>query len=463
MIKRDLDHASIFSPLAALALAGLASVSHAGLTLSEALSLAQEKSEEARLLDEKDKRLHFQKQELWAGGLPNVSAYANAGRGASPMNLQTFGQIFPSNDTGSSGTGAGGPPAANVQQDMFSYGIQVSQPIYSFGRLGQAFKVAEMTIDAQKRSKSRSLQEIQLKTLDAWYAVVTTKARFQVLDASLKRQRETVSFMQSNFKMGSGLRAQVQLAVANLKALEPDQIRAKQAANASVMALNRILGRGVNEPLDMDTTTHLPSLDQVLVKEDATIAKAIENRPDLQALALQRDALQGTAKGYRMLHRPALGFQGKLGMMAYHLNQLSEWEQNKDWSVGLGLTWNLFDGLSTVSKASQFSSDARSVELGRQQMEKFARIEIETAFQERDAADSAASAADQAVLAAREAVELLTEDFRAGKGNFTDLLQAEEGLRNAEFGELAARFQLARSRAALRVALGLELSMQESK
>ena len=65
--------------------------------------------------------------------------------------------------------------------------------------------------------------------------------------------------------------------------------------------------------------------------------------------------------------------------------------------------------------------------------------------------------------AAREAVELLTQDFRAGKGAFTDLLQAEEGLRNAEFGVLAARYQLARSRASLRVALGHDLVAQEAQ
>lgn len=462
MIKRDACHTSSIRQRAAVLIVGLAAASHAGLTLSQALVLAQQKSEEAQLLEEKDRRLQFQKKELWAGALPNVSAYANVGRGAQPMNLQTFEQIFPGGGSGGGSAQAAGPAAANIQQDLFSYGLQVNQPIFSFGRLQQAFKVAGVTIDAQNRSKARSLQEIQLKTLDAWFAVVTTQARFQVLDASLKRQRETVAFMQSNFKMGSGYRAQVLLAVANLKALEPEQIRAKQAANASEMMLNRILGRPVNDPLDMDTTAHLSSLDQVLIKDETSVTKAIDNRPDIQAMGLQRDAMEGTAKGYRMLHRPALGFQGKAGIMAYHMNQLYEWDQNKDWSVGLGLTWNLFDGLSTVSKANQFSSDARSIELGRQQMEKFARIEIETAFQERDAADSAASAADQAVAAAREAVELITQDFRAGKGAFTELLQAEEGLRNAEFGELAARFQLARSRAALRVALGLELTLQES-
>jgi outer membrane protein len=348
-------------------------------------------------------------------------------------------------------------------QNMYSYGVQVTQPIFSFGRLTNAFKVASQTIDAQDHARRRSMQQIQLQTLDAWYAVWTTRARLEVLEASLKRQRETVAFMENNFRMGSGLRAQVMLAVASLKSLEPERIRAEQAALSSAMALNRLLGRPVNDAVELDTAAHLEALHQALIRDDQTLEKAIGERPDLRALELQRQALEGTAKGYRMLHRPALGFSGKLGIMAYELDQLGEFEQNRDWSVGLGLTWNLFDGLATTSKAKQFSSDARSVELAQRQASKFARIEIETAFQERNAADSAAVAASQAASAAQEAVELLTQDFRAGKGAVTDLLQAEEGLRNAEFGVLAARYQLARSRASLRVALGLDLVAQEAQ
>jgi outer membrane protein len=437
----------------------------AGLSLGEALATAQKQSEEALMLREKDVRLQHQKTELWAGGLPNVQAYANAGRGSQVMNMKMF-EAFGGggSDTAQSGGNQGSAPEAfNIVQNMYSYGVQVAQPIFSFGRLSNAFKVASQTIDAQDHSRKRSMQQIQLQTLDAWYAVWTTRARLQVLEASLKRQRETVAFMENNFRMGSGLRAQVMLAVASLKSLEPERIRAEQAALSSAMALNRLLGRPVNDAVELDTAAHLEALHQALIRDEQSLEKAIAERPDMRALDLQRQALEGTAKGYRMLHRPALGFSGKLGIMAYELDQLGEFEQNRDWSVGLGLTWNLFDGLATTSKAKQFNSDARSVELAQRQASKFARIEIETAFQERNAADSAAVAAAQAASAAQEAVELLTQDFRAGKGAVTDLLQAEEGLRNAEFGVLAARYQLARSRASLRVALGLDLVAQEAQ
>jgi len=452
----------LLAPVMAIALLGIAGADHAyaALSLEEAIGLAQKKSEEALLLEEKDRRLQSQKRELWAGALPSIQAYANAGRGAQPLNTAMFGAF--AGGGSDTGTAPSIPPAYNVEQDTYTYGIQVTQPLYSFGRLGQAFSVAGQTIDAQARSKTRSLQEIQLQAMDAWYSVVTSKARLDVLDASLKRQKETVAFMESNFKMGSGLRSQVLLAVATLKGLEPERIRAEQTATSSAMMLNRLLGRDITEPVEPDTGAHLNSLDRALVKDEATVKNAVESRPDMQAMRLQKEALFGTARGYRMQHRPSLGLSGKLGILAYETDQLTEFDQNKDWSVGVGLTWNLFDGLATTSKAQQIESDARTLEITETKIQKMVRIEIETAFEERDAADSAYQAADQAVAAAREAVELLTQDFRAGKGAVTDLLQAEEGLRNAEFGVLNARYQLARSRAALRVALGMDLLNQET-
>jgi outer membrane protein TolC len=123
----------------------------------------------------------------------------------------------------------------------------------------------------------------------------------------------------------------------------------------------------------------------------------------------------------------------------------------------------LFDGLTNSSKAKQYDSDARSVALGERQARAYALIEIESARREADAADTALSASRQARDASAEALELIAQDFRAGAGQVTDLLAAEERLRAAESGLLAARYQKARARAALRIASGMNLIEETSK
>jgi outer membrane protein TolC len=419
--------------------------------LGDALRAATESSEESRLLVEKELRLRAQKHEVLAGALPMVQFYANAGRGASPFDLGSLGFEDSS-----------GASVLNFAQSRYSYGIEVQQPIFSFGRVTQALKTAGRAERSQAASNRSSLKQLQLQALDAFYSVLTARARLDVLTASIKRQSETVAFMESNFKMGAGMRSSVLLAVSAFKALEPEQIRARRDAEVTAMMLNRLLGRPVAETLELDTT-EIPAWAAGSDLPQSEIQTVLDRRDDLAALRLQKEALRGYARVSRMAYLPSLGFQGKWGILAYDPDQLGAFDDNLEWQVGVGLQWPLFDGMGANARARQYDSDARSLELTERQAKAFAQIEIESAQREAAAADTAYEAARQARAAAAEALELLSEDFRAGKGQVTDLLAAEEGLRNAEFGILAARTQRVRSRAGLRVALGMDLIAKEAE
>jgi HAE1 family hydrophobic/amphiphilic exporter-1 len=434
----------------AAALAG-AAAAQTPLSLADAIATVKKNSDETRLIVEKSRKLDAQKTELWAGALPNVSAYANAGRGAQPFDI---GSLF-------------GPDSiVNPVQNRFSYGLQATQPIYSFGRLGNAFRTANLQIKSQDQANRRSVQELELQTLDAFYAVVMAEARIRVISASLERQTKTVGFLESNFKRGAGSRSILLLTSASLKALEPERIRAERDADAARMNLNRLLGRPEREPLTVDTAS-VAGVEGAAANRTVTarnLDKTVENRPDIQSLHLLQKTTEGIARAYRMQYLPALGAQGKVGILAYKADdQLADFDKNLEWQVGVGLTWPLFDGLSMSSKAKQYDSDARTLAITERKARTYARIEIESAQREAEASDTALSAAQQSRNASAEALELISQDFRAGAGTVTDLLSAEEGLRAAESGLLAARYQKVRAEAALRVALGMNLTEGENK
>jgi len=449
------------------------------LSLEGAIREALEKSEEILILREKKNRFDAVKQQAWSSAYPRVSAYANAGRGASPFDLSSLG-FAPADTYMKDAEGnlvvdpvtgkvmvdrtpqPGGPSVINMAQNRFSYGVQADQTLFSFGRLSQAVRTANVQDKADASSRRRSVQQLQLAVLDAYYGAVTSKARLGTLESAQKRQRETVAFLESNFRMGSGERSIVLLAITALRSLEPERIRAERDAETSSMALNRLLGRPLNAPLELDTATRI-KLDPIVSLPDSQAVESIlSERPDIRSMEMQRVSLEGQARYLKMQYLPTLGAQGKVGVLAYKLNQLDEMEDNREWQVGIGLNWPLFDGFGLLSQARQVQSDARSLGLSARQTRKMARIEIEGAYLEFKAADTALAAAEQAVSAAKEAQALLSEDFRAGKGRLTDLLQAEESLREAEFGILGARYQQVRSEAALRLAMGKGLINEET-
>jgi outer membrane protein len=428
------------------------------LTLEQAIREALAKSEEVQILQEKDNRFEAVKQQAWASAYPHISAYANAGRGASPFDLSSLG--FTPDTTGGKQAQAA-PSVINVAQNRFSYGVQADQSLFSFGRLGVALRTANTQDRANKASRRRSVQQLQLQVLDSYYGAVTSQARLGTLEAALKRQQETVNFLETNFRMGAGQRSIVLLAVTSLKTLEPQRIRAERDAEAARMSLNRLLGRSLMAPLDLDTATHIPMEPVAALPDSQALETLIAERSDIQAMELQRKSLEGQAKYLRMQYLPSLGAQGKVGVLAFKLKQLKEMEDNREWQVGIGLNWPLFDGFALASQAKQIQSDANSLGLNARQARKLAQIELDGVFREYQAADTALAASEQAVAAAKEAQALLSQDFRAGKGQLTDLLSAEESLRNAEFGVLGARYQHIRSAAALRLAMGKGLINEE--
>lgn len=423
----------------------------APVTFSEAYRSVLEGSEEAERLDVEDEYLQALKQEAWSTGLPQLSAYARAGRGQSPI------------DPAAMGFAPAGTPVINPELNQYSYGLELQQSLFAFGRLRQAVRVARQRLDAQAATRARTEQELGLHTLDAFFAVWTAQARFDVLDASVKRQTETVAFLESNFGMGAGARSTVLLATAASKALQPEVLRAERDAAAARMLFNRLMGKPIADSLALDTTSvpefPLPELGE----GDGWIAAALARREDLKSLRLMKEATYATADGVHMLYRPSLGFSGKVGVLAYDTEQLTDVEENLEYNVGIGLHWPLFDGFGIRSKSRQTRTEARKMELMERESLKMAAIEMKNARREAEAAEKALEASRQARQAATAALDLISEDFRAGQGTVTDLLAAEETLRNSEFGLLAARLQAVRSKAALRLALGLDLMQEAGK
>jgi outer membrane protein TolC len=457
----------------------LAARAHAeALTLEQAIREAMAHSEEALLLKEKAVRFEALKQQAWSGGFPRVSAYANVGRGASPFDLSSLGfQPSPVYQHDSAGlivdpaanrvhedksTQGGMPPVVNIAQTRMSYGVQADQSLFTFGRLSQAIRTATVQQNANESERRRSIQQLQLQVLDAYYGAVTAKARLSTFEASTKRANETVNFLQSNFKMGAALRrSDVLRAITYQKSLEPQRLQAERDAAAAMMALNRVLGRALGAATDLDTSAHIALEPVTALPDSQALEQIIGERPDVRAMELNRQSLEGQARYLKMQYLPSLGAQGKVGVLAYKLKQLKEVDDNREWQVGIGLNWPLFDGFGLLAQAHQIQSDARSLGLTARQARKMVRIEIENAWRDYQTSDTALAAAQQAVQAAQAAQEMLNEDFRAGKGQLTDLLEAEQAFRDASFGYLAATHARIRSQAALRLALGKALINEE--
>ena len=342
---------------------------------------------------------------------------------------------------------------------VYNTGLQISQTIYTFGKVGTALKVAKAYNQSTHLTYERNLQAIQLGALDAFYRAILAQRAAAIAEHSLTRKKDLNEFLDRNFKNGSGSRAQVLATKADVANQSTATLMAKRDARTARMYLNAFMARPLTDSTALDTIGIPSSLIMTaLPNEDEAVSTALKEREDLKSIKYMAEATKGGAKIYKAMYLPSIGAQGSAGYSKYESGSKlipSDWQ--KSWTIGVGAQWTLFDGFASSAKAAQYVSDANKLEVVYSTMANGIEIEIRTAITECAAADSNFAASKEMLMAAQESYDLTNSNFKQGSGQFADVQLADELLMQAELGLTNAQYRLVRSRAALRVAMGNDI------
>jgi outer membrane protein len=336
--------------------------------------------------------------------------------------------------------------------------LALQLPIYTFGKIGSAIKVAETYNKSAHTSHLRNVQTLQLTALDLFYRTMIAIETSRIAEKTLSRKFELYDFISRNFDLGAGVKAQLLMAKADAFGQRAVTIATKRDADAVTMYLNSFLGRALTEQWTIDTS----QIPETLLKterhmSDEAIKQSVNQRNDILSLHLMAQSNRSGAKIYNSMQYPSIYGNGSTGYTQVDSKGIRAMEGAFDWSAGVSISWTLFDGFQSSSKAAQFLSDARKLEIIEGTMKKTAEIEIRTAESECGAADSSLVAAQEMFKAASEGYDLTSSNFKQGSGSLTDLQRVDEQLQLAEFGLLSARYRQVRSRAALLVAMGKDI------
>ncbi len=452
------------------------------ISLEQAIREVCSNSDTLKRMQETVKKSEQMVREKWSNALPVISANAYAAR--------SRGSLFGA----SSGSGQSARPLAKesagpqqitkgyldstyvrnttLQQMMggfsesqtttiYNAGLSISQPIYTFGKVGTAITIARQFNQAAKYAFQRDFQTLQLQAFDAFSQALLAEKAKAIAERSLVRKKERYDFLERNFRLGSGSKAQVLALKADVAGQNTAVLIARRDARTANMYLNALMGRPIADSSGFDTTTGLIALlSGPVPAPDTVVETALTNRCDVKALDLVSKSNEGGAKIYRSMYLPSIAATGSLGYSKFESeSELLKMDWKSNWTVGVGLQWTLFDGFANSAKAAQYSSDARKLEVAGSELSKFIEIENRTAVAECAAADSNFAASQEMHAAAKESYDLTNSNFKQGSGQFADVQLADEQLLQSELGLINARYRLLRSRAALRVAMGNDIMM----
>jgi len=329
--------------------------------------------------------------------------------------------------------------------------LSLEQPIFA-PKAYIGYGMARAEADARGQDLYRRKEDAVYRVVAAVLDVVTARRFVEVADQGLSDAREHLRIAGSLEAAGMGLASDVLRAKVAVASAESAKVTAGNRLEIARRRLALAMGEPGAPPVDV--TGPPPEFPDPVPSGGS--GTGTNERADLRASSLRISNAVRHVRLRQSEYLPDVGFAAAYQVDAED-SPLSP--DNRSWRVGVGLTWNLFDGMSReaeVAKANAALRRARAYDRGIREQ---AAFEAAQADLDVKGAVLRAEIARAALASAEEGVRLLTSRYENHLGRMVDLLDAQTALDGARAARIRAENDVRLSRAQRLYASGGLLSL----
>ncbi len=447
------------------------------LTLDGAVAMAIEKNRQVAIAQAGVDAAQARLGQARASYLPALSASASYTRldQAPYMDTSQFGNLFapllapfeylveqgyldPSTLEGLQNTGGGGKIYLG-DDDIYSVGLTVTQPLFTGGALLSAHGAAKHAARAQKLNALRTVDQVRYDATQAYVGLVQSKAALQAMDDAVAEMQSHMSDLQAMYDAGSLLKSDLMMAQVQLSDVELSRSKARHAVDVATSVLGFVIGIGPDAEIEPVDGLEEQGLED---RELGSWTKmALESRPDLNSAKEMVGAADNSVSLARSGYFPSLVAVGNY--LWDRPNRDYEPEFYNHWNITLSLQMNVFNWGLTGNKVKEARAGLTQARRGYEMMEDSVRLEVRQAYLARDEAREAASIADAGLDQARESMRVVRDSFKAGEATNSDVLAAQTALTRAWMNRIGALAGLRIAEAGLELATGAAVADEETR
>lgn len=422
------------------------------LSLREAIEFALDNNQDVARMREKINEVYGLRKESFASAFPQVSLSMEGTRFRDPgiLNSPNFQDLI--NDPNS--------PIPRefllpVPVNLYNFSIDVDQPIFVWGKTFKTLEAARIELETTHFDIKAKENDISFSIAVAYYDFVLSFERLRVLEKSKEAQEKNLRIVSDKFEIGSATKLDLLRAKASLSNLIPQTIRAENEIKIARANLNYLMGREINKPFLPIDILELPEMMPYLDFQSLS-AKASVNRPDLASIESNNRFLEKRIEVQRTDLRPRLDFFGSYGWSAIDYDNIGN-SDFESWSVGMELSFTLFDGFRTSGRIIQAQSQILQNDLSKQYLESEIKLEIEKSLRELQRAYKSLEAANVAKEQANEALKVAEDNFELNAATQLEVLDSEEEVRQAELNVAQSKRDCLVSIATLKYLAGINV------
>jgi outer membrane protein len=349
----------------------------------------------------------------------------------------------------------------NSQNSSSKYGmLNLSWVLFDFGKRSAALRQARQLLAAANATQDDALQTVFFNAAQTFYAVRDAQASVDAARQSENIAKESLAEASAKHNAGAGtLSDQLQAQTTYRRALL-DRVSAEGDERSAAGALAAAMGLDANTPVRIAASE--PTADDTQFSEgvDQLIDEAKSRQPKLVAARAKLEAARANVDVARAQGRPTISLMGSLTQNnpSYQQQPLSlgspPLKTSRGSTIGIQVTIPLFEGFASGYRIAQAQAQADAQEADVQNTELQVSLDVWKSYQSLQTDTANLGNSKDLLTDAQRSLEIARGRYKAGVGTFTELLNAQTALTDAQKQRVLAVSKWRTARLKLAASLG---------
>ncbi|HSP68111.1 MAG TPA: TolC family protein [Bryobacteraceae bacterium] len=327
-------------------------------------------------------------------------------------------------------------------------GVALQQLITDFGRTSHLVKSSELREQSQEAGEITTRASVLLDVDRAYFRALRAQALVKTAEETVTARQLVVDQVTALFQSALKSQLDVSFASVNLSDAKLLLSTARNEVQEAFTDLSNALGMPGPQTFDLAeaVVAATPEMDA-----SGLIQQALQQRPELSGLRLDRDSALQFAQAERALVRPVVSGAAAAGGVPAHDSNL----HGRYAAAGINVTIPVFNGSLFTARRREAELRAQAATERVREAENRVAHDVNVAWINTNNAYQRIGLTDQLLAQANLALELATSRYDLGLGSIVELGQAQLNKTGAEIQNLTSRYDFQIQSAILKFHTGL--------
>lgn len=321
-----------------------------------------------------------------------------------------------------------------LERNLTTIDANILWPLFTGGKRIFASRIGNRMIDLAKVAREETGAVLQSELVGTYYALRLSQRVVEVREQTfygLQKHYQNALKLEKNGMINKAERLFAQVSMDEAKReLESSRKEMKVAQNALKVLLNLEDVTAINPSSPLFINDDLPDelyFKNLIGTSNYTVSK----------LRLQEVMADNQLKISKSAYVPTIALFGKQTLYANNLPK----NLMPRTLIGVGFTWNIFDGLNREANIRQARLTKQTLQLGREKAKNDLGILVDKLYSEIKNAQDDVTALNTTIAMSRELVRIRKKSFQEGMATSTDVIDAETMLSKVQIAFLLAYYK----------------------